>query len=65
MEKEKKIPQSGFKKISAFEPGTVILGTVLSFLSAVVCMRVRQYLHFRSDSGNAFGKAPFNRSWEV
>ena len=40
MEKEKKIPQSGFKKISAFEPGTVILGTVLSFLSAVVCMQI-------------------------
>lgn len=37
-EKEKTIPAK--ERISAFEPGTVFLGTILAILSAIVCMQI-------------------------
>ena len=33
-------PGGKFDKISAFEPGTLILGIVLAVLSAIICMQI-------------------------
>lgn len=39
-EKENRSPNTGFQKISAFEPGTVVLGSILAILSAIICMQI-------------------------